>query len=148
MKGRLLWQEDGLDVGKNTASGDGDARHQLVQLLVVSDGQLKVTGDDPDLLVVTGSVASQLKDLGSQVLQDSGKEDGSSRSNAAGIASFLQDALDSSDWELELRFGTLADLLGSDLSSFAFSGHDGGLLPIDVWSGVDGTVVQSELCLR
>ena len=59
----LLGEEDSLDVGEDTALGNGDAGQELVQLLVVPDGQLEVTGDDPGLLVVTGSVASQLQDL-------------------------------------------------------------------------------------
>ena len=31
--------------------GNGDAGQKLVQFLVVADGQLQVTGDDPGLLV-------------------------------------------------------------------------------------------------
>ena len=62
---RLLGQKDGLDVGQDSTLGDGDTGKQLVQLLVVPDGQLEMTGDDPGLLVVTGSVASQLEDLSS-----------------------------------------------------------------------------------
>ena len=41
----LLGEEDGLDVGEDTALGDGHTSKQLVQLLVVTDGQLEVTGD-------------------------------------------------------------------------------------------------------
>ena len=63
----LLGEKDSLDVGEDTALGDGHTGKQLVQLLVVTDGQLEVTGDDPGLLVVTGSVASQLEDLSRQV---------------------------------------------------------------------------------
>ena len=59
----LLGQQDSLDVGKNTTTGDRDSSKKLVQLLVVSDSQLQMSGDDPGLLVVTGSVTSQLKDL-------------------------------------------------------------------------------------
>ena len=54
----LLGEEDGLDVGQDTSLGDGDTGEQFVQLLVVPDGELEVTGDDPGLLVVTGSIAS------------------------------------------------------------------------------------------
>merc|ERR1719178_214393 len=55
--GGLLGQEDGLDVGEDAALGDGDAGQQLVQLLVIPDGQLEVPGDDPGLLVVPGGVS-------------------------------------------------------------------------------------------
>ena len=60
----LLGQEDGLDVGQHTSLGDGHALEQLVQLLVVADGQLEMAGVDPLLLVVAGGVACQLEDLG------------------------------------------------------------------------------------
>ena len=39
----LFGQEDGLDVGQDTALSDGDSLEKLVQLFVVSDGQLKMT---------------------------------------------------------------------------------------------------------
>ena len=42
----LLGQENSLDVGQYTSLSDGNTSQQLVQLLVIPDGQLKVTGDD------------------------------------------------------------------------------------------------------
>ena len=60
----LLGEEDGLDVGQDTSLGDGDTREQLVQHLVVPDGELEVTGDYPRLLVVTGGVAGSHVDGG------------------------------------------------------------------------------------
>ncbi|OBS57544.1 hypothetical protein A6R68_11328 [Neotoma lepida] len=65
----LLGQQHRLDVGQDAALRDGDAAQQLVELLVVADGQLQVARDDARLLVVAGRVASQLQDLGRQVLQ-------------------------------------------------------------------------------
>ena len=38
----LLGQKDGLDVGQHSALGDGDPGQQLVELLVVTDGELKM----------------------------------------------------------------------------------------------------------
>lgn len=64
-----------MDVGEDTTLGDGDVSEQLVQLLIVADGKLQVTGDDTGLLVVTGSVTRQLEDFGSEVLKDSGEVD-------------------------------------------------------------------------
>ncbi|KAK3740096.1 hypothetical protein QZH41_002812, partial [Actinostola sp. cb2023] len=46
----LLGQKDGLDVGKYTTLSDGNSTKKFVQLLVVPDGQLQVTGDDSGLL--------------------------------------------------------------------------------------------------
>lgn len=64
-----------MDVGEDTTLGDGDVSEQLVQLLIVADGKLEVTGDDTGLLVVTGSVTRQLENFGSKVLKDSGEVD-------------------------------------------------------------------------
>jgi hypothetical protein len=66
-----------VDVGEDTTLGDGDVAQELVQLLVIADGELKVTRDNTCLLVVASGVASQLEDLSSQVLKDSCEVDGS-----------------------------------------------------------------------
>ena len=71
----LLGEEDGLDVGQDTSLSDGHSAQQLVQLLVVADGQLKVTRVDSRLLVVAGSVAGQLEHFSGEVLQNSGQVD-------------------------------------------------------------------------
>lgn len=97
----LLGQEHGLDVGQHTTLGDGHAGEQLVQLLVVADGQLQVTRDDPGLLVVAGSVASQLEDFSSQVLHHGRQVDGRSGSNALSIVALAQQTVDTADGELE-----------------------------------------------
>ena len=59
-----------MDVGQNTTLGDSDMTQELVQLFIVADGKLKMTRDDTSLLVVTGSVACQFKDFGSEVFKD------------------------------------------------------------------------------
>ena len=71
----LLGQENGLDVGQDTSLGDGDSAQELVQLLVVADGQLQVAGVDSGLLVVAGSVASQLEHFSGEVFENSGQVD-------------------------------------------------------------------------
>ncbi len=58
-----------MDVGKHTTSSNSDTSQQLAQLFVIANCQLDVTGHNTSLLVVTGSVACQLKDLSSKVLQ-------------------------------------------------------------------------------
>lgn len=64
---------------------DGDVTQKLVQLLVIPDGELKVTGDDTGLLVVAGGVASKLENLGSQVLEDGREVDGRTSTNTLGV---------------------------------------------------------------
>ena len=64
-----------MDVGENTTLGDGDVAEELVQFLVVADGELEMTGDDTRLLVVAGSVTGQLENLSSEVLKDGSEVD-------------------------------------------------------------------------
>ena len=66
----LLGEEHSLDVGEDTTLGNGDTGEEFVEFLVVADGELEMTGDDPGLLVVTGSVAGELEDLSCEVLHD------------------------------------------------------------------------------
>lgn len=66
-----------MNVGEDTTLGDGDVAQELVQLLIVADGELKVTGNDTGLLVVTSGVTSQLEDFSSQVLKNGSEVDGS-----------------------------------------------------------------------
>jgi hypothetical protein len=70
--------------------GDGDVSKQLVELLIVSDGELQVTWDDSRLLVVSGSVSSQLEDFGAKVFQDGGEVDWGSSTNSLRIVSLTQ----------------------------------------------------------
>ena len=128
---RLLGQENSLDVGENSTLGNGDSSKKLVQLLVISDGELKVTGDDSGLLVVTGSIASQLKDLSSQVLHDSSQIDRGTSSNTGSIVSLPQETMDTSNRELESSSGGPALGLSLNFSTLSTSRHDDQLLIVD-----------------
>ena len=122
----LLGQKHGLDVGQHSSLGDGDAGEQLVQLLVVADGELKMTGDDPALLVVAGSVACQLEHLGGQVLHDGRQVDGGSGTNALGVVALPQETVDSAHGELKSGPAAAGLALALGLTSFAASRHDFG----------------------
>jgi hypothetical protein len=65
--GRLGGEELGLDGREDTTLRDDDVTEKLVELLVVSDGELEVSRDDSGLLVVPGSVTGELEDLGGEV---------------------------------------------------------------------------------
>ena len=97
----LLREEHGVDVGEDTARGNGDASEQLVQLLVVADGELDVARDDALLLVVAGSVASKLEDLSGEILEDGSKVHRGTSTDASGIAADAKVAVDAAHWELE-----------------------------------------------
>ena len=124
----LLGEKDGLDVGEDTTLGDGDTREKLVQLLVITDGELEMSGDDSGLLVVTGSVASQLEDLSSEVLKDSSQVDRGTSTHALSIVAFAQETVDTSNGELKSRAAGSALGLSLRLSSFATARHDVCLL--------------------
>ncbi len=101
----LLGQEHSLDVRQNTTLSNGHSTEKLVQLLIVADGQLKMTGDDPGLLVVTGSIACQLKNLSSEVLHDSSQVDWGSSSNPLSIVALSQVTVDTTHRELKSSTG-------------------------------------------
>ena len=56
-----------MDVREHTASRDGDACEELVELLIFAHGELHVAQDDVRLFVVAGSVAGELENLGEEV---------------------------------------------------------------------------------
>ncbi|XP_041651133.1 uncharacterized protein LOC121514829 [Cheilinus undulatus] len=113
----LLGQQNSLDVGQHAALSDGDSSQQLVELLVVADSQLQVTGDDPGLLVVPGGVPGQLEDLSGQILEHSRQVDGGSGANALSIVSFAEQSVDTTNRELEPGTGGAGLCLGSGLSA-------------------------------
>ena len=84
----LLGEEDSLDVGEDTTLGNGDTGEEFVEFLVITDGELEMTGDDPGLLVVTGSIASELKDLSSEVLHDGSEVHWGTSTYTFGIVAF------------------------------------------------------------
>ena len=120
----LLGQEDSLDVGEHTTLGDGDAGQELVQLLVIPDGELEMPGDDPGLLVVTGSIAGQLEDLSCEVLHDSSQVDGGAGADTLSIVSLAEETVDTSHRELKTSPVGAGLCLSLDLASLSASGHD------------------------
>lgn len=59
----FLGQQDTMNIGQHTSVGDSHLTKQPAQLLIVPDGKLNVTRDNPRLLVIPGRVPSQLKHL-------------------------------------------------------------------------------------
>ena len=120
----LLGQQHRLDVGQHAALSDGDSAQQLVELLVVADSQLQVAGDDAGLLVVAGSVSSQLQDLSGQVLQHSRQVDGGAGTHTLRIVAFAQQPVNTADRELESCPGGAGLCLGSGFTgAFSTSRH-------------------------
>jgi hypothetical protein len=94
-----------VDVGENTTLGDGDVSEKLVQLLIVADGELQMTGDDTSLLVVTGSVTGQLEDLSSKVLEDGGEVDGGTGTDTLSVVALAEKTVDTTDGESQTGLG-------------------------------------------
>ena len=120
---RLLGEEYSLDVRQYTTLGDGHTGEQLVQLLVITDGQLQVTGDDPGLLVVTGSVSCQLENLSGEVLHDGGQVDGGTGSDPLSIVALAQVTVDTSHGELKPGPAGPGLALSLSFSSLSASRH-------------------------
>lgn len=103
------WLERTLvNVGQNTTLGDGDVAEKLVQLLIVADGELEMTGDDTGLLVVAGSVTGQLEDFGSQVLEDGSEIHGGTGTDTLSVVALAQETVDTTDGEGEAGLGRTA----------------------------------------
>ena len=102
LAGGVLGSGDGTaDVGEDTSFSDGSVVQQLVEFLVVPDGQKDVPGDDSGLLVVLGGVAGQFQHLGGQVLEDGCQVDGSTGTHSLGVVGVSEETADSADGELE-----------------------------------------------
>jgi hypothetical protein len=107
----LLGKKNGVDVGENTTLGDGHTAQQLVELLVVADGQLDVAGHDTGLLVVPSGVASELKDFSSQVLKHGGEVHGGTSSDAGSEAAALEESANAANGKLQTSLGAAAHAL-------------------------------------
>ncbi len=101
----LLGEEDSLDVGEDTTLGNGNSGEKFVELLVVADGELEMTGDDPGLLVVTGSVASELENLSCEVLHDGSEVHWGTSTYTFSIVSLAEKTVDTSNGELKTSPG-------------------------------------------
>ena len=119
----LLGEKDSLDVGEDTTLSDGDSREKLVQLLVITDGELKMSGDDSRLLVVAGSISRQLKDFSSEVFEDGSQVDWGTGTNSLGIVALAQESVNTTDGELKSSTAGSALCLSLRLASLSAARH-------------------------
>ena len=115
-----------MDVGQDATPGDGHAAQELVQLLVVLDGQCDVTRHDARLLVVARGIAGELQDLGAEVLEDGGEVDGGAGAHAGGVLPLAKVTSDTADGELKSCLGGRGGALLLAAASFSFSRHGVG----------------------
>jgi hypothetical protein len=100
-----MMQRTLVNVGEDTTLGDGDVSEKLVQLLVVPDGELEMTGNDTGLLVVAGSVTGQLEDLSREVLKDGSEVDGGTGTDTLSVVALAEKTVDTTDGESETGLG-------------------------------------------
>ena len=103
-----------VDVGEDSTLGDGDVTQELVQLLIVTDGELKGTGNDTGLLVVTGGITGQFEDFGSEVLEDGSQVDGSTGTDTLGVVALAEQTVDTTNGEGQTGLGGTAIVLMSE----------------------------------
>ena len=104
-EGRAGRQHTLVDVWQDTTLCDGDVSQKLVQFLIVSDGELEMTGDDTSLLVVTSGVTGKLKNFSSEVFKNSCEVDWSASTDTLSIVSLAEETVDTTDWECETGLG-------------------------------------------
>ncbi|KAH8643737.1 histone H2A [Alternaria alternata] len=100
-----MMQRTLVNVGEDTTLGDGDVSEKLVQLLVVPDGELEMTGNDTGLLVVASSVTGQLENLSSEVLEDGREVDGGTGTDTLSVVALAEKTVDTTDGESETGLG-------------------------------------------
>ena len=113
-----------MNVWQDTAVGNSHTRQEFVQFFVVSDGELKMSWDDSCLLVVSGSVTSQLQDFSGQVFENSSQVDWSSGADSVSVVSLAKETMNTSNRELKSSSERSGLGLGLGFSSFTTSRHD------------------------
>lgn len=94
-----------VNVWQDTTLCDCDVSQELVQLLVVADGELKMTGNDTGLFVVARGVTSQLEDFGCEVLENGGQVDWGTSTDTLSIVALSKETVNTTNWESETSLG-------------------------------------------
>ena len=96
-----LWPEALDNVWKNTASCHMGVTEEFVELIVISDCELKVAWSDTSLAILLGALARQIKHLKGEVLEDTSHEDTGTESDTLSVSSSSDSAVETADWEDE-----------------------------------------------
>jgi hypothetical protein len=88
-----------VNVGENTTLGNGDVTQELVQLLIVANGELKVTRNDTGLLVVTSGVTSKLKNFSSEVLENGSEVHGGTGTDTLSVVALAEQTVNTTNGE-------------------------------------------------
>ena len=88
-----------MDVGEDTTCGDSACSSELAELLIVADGELDMTRHNRLLFVLSAGITGQVEDLIREVLHDSSGEYAGADAHPACVATLLEVAVHSADWE-------------------------------------------------
>lgn len=94
-----------MNVRQNTTLCDSDVSQQLVQLLIVTDGELKMTGNDTGLLVIASSVASKFQDFGGEILEHGGEIDRGTSTYALSIVALAEKTMNTANGKSQTSLG-------------------------------------------
>ena len=81
-----------MDGRYDSSAADGGVGEQLVELFIVAEGELQVSGGDLFLLGFVGCVASELEYFASEILQNCCHEGSCSCANSLSIATLLDES--------------------------------------------------------
>lgn len=110
------------DSGEDSSLCDRNVTQQLIELIILTDGQEDMAGLDVLLPVDFGGMARHLQQLGRQILQDGGSVHSGRDIDPPMIASLFQIAIDSAHWKDDTCSGGLRDgLVGALLRFFALA---------------------------
>ena len=125
-----------MDVGSDSTSRDRCGAEEFVKLLIVGEGELKMARGDRALALLLSSTASQLADLGRDVLHHGGHKHTSALAGSVGVAALLYQPVVAANREDEVELGVDEDtrLVSSGLG-LADGLTGGGLL---AWHGEGG----------
>jgi hypothetical protein len=115
-----------MNVGEDTARGNGDATQQFIQFLIILDRQCNVARDDARFLIISRSVSCQFQNLCAEVLENGSQVHWSTGTHACGVLAIAQIATDATHGELKSSFcaGGRGLFLAASALSFSFARHD------------------------
>jgi hypothetical protein len=117
----LLGEQDGVNVGKDTSSGNRDIAQEFVEFFIILDGKSNVTRHDTALFVVTSSVSSKLEDLGTEILENGSEVDGSTSTHTRAVLSLTKVTSDTTNGELKSSLGAGRRALLFSTAALSFS---------------------------
>jgi hypothetical protein len=93
-----------VNVWQDATLSNCDVTQKLVQLLIVTDGELEMTRDDTSLLVVTSGIASKFENFRCKVLKDSCEVHWGTSTDTLSVVALSQETVDTANRECETSF--------------------------------------------